>query len=65
MWLREDGTVCPFGVFSLCFVAILVQFEADPCEEASCCLAASSPWFYRHFTFQARRWPFQAPNTLR
>ena len=33
LWLRENGTICPFGVFP-CVEAIFVQFEANPCDEA-------------------------------
>ena len=32
LWLRGNGTTCPFGVFP-CVEAIFVQFEADPCDE--------------------------------
>ena len=39
--LHENGTICPFGIFPL-FYSHLVQFEANPCDEAKCCLAGAS-----------------------
>ena len=32
LWLRGNGTTCPFGVFP-CVEAVFVQFEANPCDE--------------------------------
>ena len=43
VWLRENGTICPFGVFP-CFIVIVVQFEPNPCVLASSQLR--SCWFF-------------------
>ena len=33
VWLREDRTICPFGVFP-CVEAIFRPIWANPCDEA-------------------------------
>ena len=42
MWPRETGTICPFGVFPPVLDSFLVQFEANPCDEANCGLVTFS-----------------------
>ena len=47
LWLRENGTICPFGVFP-CVEAIFVQFEANPVMRPIMVLFVF-PLFCRHF----------------
>ena len=61
-WRRENGTICPFGLFSpatrwndlafrrfsAAFMVISAQFESSPCHEANLGLVAFSR-LCRHF----------------
>ena len=42
VWLRENGTICPFGIVSPVLWQFSAQFEASPCDEPSCGLVAFS-----------------------
>ena len=78
-WARKIGTICPFGVFfSPNFIFFGAQLGGNPCSDASCGVVTFSVgvWHFRWFwggwnpksticPFRARRWPFQAPKTLR
>ena len=42
---RENGTICPLGVFPLFYSNFLAELEANPCSEATCGVVSVSPCF--------------------
>ena len=74
----EMGTICPFGVFPQFYSTFWPNFGGNPCSEASCgvvtfslvlkafqvVLGSWNPEF-TIYPSRARKWPFQAPKTLR
>ena len=56
---REDGTICPFGVFPLFYSKILPNFRSIPVMRPIA-VSLRFPVFYRHFSWF---WGLEIPNS--